>query len=259
VNERRTIWLIREGLPTPPTRDTAVSHAILRRVSDGELPETIRLHRPGPIVAFGPKDRLAAGFSEAVEAARALGFGSVQRLAGGRAAVFHEGTLAFSWAIPDAAPRLRIRSRFEEVATMVAEALRDLGIDARVGEVPGEYCPGEFSVNAKGRTKLVGLGQRLVQRAAHVGGVIVVTGSDRIRSVLLPVYRSLDLEWDPSTTGSLEDEVPGMTWDQAANAVLRRFEERFDVREEPRFDQETMALALELEARHVVVTQGQSA
>jgi octanoyl-[GcvH]:protein N-octanoyltransferase len=252
LSSRRRIRLLRQGVPHPPERDTAISHAILRRVSDGLSPETLRLHRPGAIIAFGPQDRLAGGFAAAVEAGRALGFGSVLRLAGGRAAVFDSGTIAFSWAIPDPSPRAGIRSRFGELADILTAAFIDLGVDARVGEVPGEYCPGEFSVNARGRTKLMGVGQRLVQNAAHVGGVIVVSGTDRVRSVLISVYAALDLAWDPSTAGSLEDEAPGLAWDDAAEAVLRRFGERFDLAEEAAFDEPTLALAGELEARHVV-------
>src|SRR5919199_2929140 len=97
----RRIRLVTEGRPSPPTMDTAISRAQLDRVAGGFEPETLRLHRPGPIVAFGPKDRLAAGYGRALEAAADLGFGSVQRLAGGRAPGFHEETIAFSWAIPD--------------------------------------------------------------------------------------------------------------------------------------------------------------
>jgi octanoyl-[GcvH]:protein N-octanoyltransferase len=252
VNQRRTVRLIRQGFPDPAERDTAISHAILRQVSDGLLPETLRLHRPGAIVAFGPKDRLAPEFAVAVEAARAQGFGCVQRLAGGRAAVFDEGTIAFSWVVPDPSPRTGIRPRFRELADIMAGAFRDLGVDARVGEVPGEYCPGEYSVNARGKTKLMGVGQRLIQRAAHMGGVIVVRGAERVRSVLVPVYRSLGIDWDPATAGSLEDEMPGLTWDVAATAVLRRFGERYDLMEEPGFDERTLALANELQARHAV-------
>src|SRR5439155_4632372 len=100
----RRIRLITEGFPEPPTRDTAVSHAILRRVSDGLEPETLRLHRPGAIVAFGPIDRHTPGFQEAVDAARAAGYEAILRLAGGRAAVFHEDTIAFSWVVPDPSP-----------------------------------------------------------------------------------------------------------------------------------------------------------
>jgi hypothetical protein len=118
--------------------------------------------------------------------------------------------------------------------------------------VPGEYCPGEFSVNARGETKLMGVGQRLVQAAAHVGGVIVVAGTDRLRAVLVPVYRALDLDWDPATAGSLEDEMPGLTWDDVASAVVRRFAERYDLVEGLEFDEQTLGLAGELEARHAV-------
>src|SRR5919198_935829 len=177
---RSAVRLSHESFPEPPALDTAVSHAILRSVSEGSQPQTLRIHRPGPIVAFGPLDRLAPGFDRAVDSARGQGFGAVMRLAGGRAAVFHEQTIAFSWAIPDTQPRLHIQQRFDELSAIVVAALEDLGVDARIGEVPGEYCPGEHSVNARGKTKLMGVGQRILLGAAHVGGVIVVGGSDPV-------------------------------------------------------------------------------
>lgn len=247
--------MIRAGFPEPDEMDTAVSHATLRLVARGEIPETLRLHRPADVVAFGPRDRVAPGFGPAVAAARALGFGAIERLAGGRAAVFHQGTLAFSWAIPDPSPRRGIRPRFEVIAGIMAEAFRSLGVDARVGEVPGEYCPGEHSVNARGKTKLMGVGQRVVADAAHVGGVVVVTGGDRVREVLLPVYDALELEWDPATVGSLEDEVPGTTWEEAEEAILDAFAARFDL-EDGDLTEETLALARELAPRHAVGTPG---
>ena len=247
---RRRIRLITEGFPEPPARDTAVSHAILRRVSDGLDPETLRLHRPGDVVAFAPKDRLAPGFGAAIEAARSAGFGSVLRLAGGRAAVFTTESVAFSWAVPSPDPRAGIRARFEELAAIVAGALQDVGIDARVGEVPGEYCPGEHSVNAGGRTKLMGVGQRLVQRAAHVGGVLIVDRADRVRDVLAPVNRALDLVWDPDTAGSVAAERPGVTWDQAAHSILARFARSYEL-EEGSVSRDTLALAARLEPRHL--------
>jgi len=246
---RRPIRLIRASIPEPATLDTAVSHAILRHVSDGAERETLRLHRPGDIVAFGPKDRLEPGYERAIIAARDLGFGAVQRLAGGRAAVFHRDTIAFSWATPDPTPRTGITQRFVELAELMAAAFGDLGIDARVGEVPGEYCPGEHSVNARGRTKLMGVGQRILLRAAHVGGVVVVGGSGRVRDVLIPVYQALGLQWHPSTAGSLEDEVAGLTWAQAERAIVERFAERFDL-EEAEVSPGVMDLARELEPRH---------
>jgi lipoate-protein ligase A len=245
------VHLVRDAFPSPAALDTAVSHALLDRVSAGEEPETVRLHRPGAIVAFGPVDRHAAGFADAVAAARAAGFGCILRLAGGRAAVFHEDTIAFSWVIPDPSPRTGIRGRFAELAAIVAAAFADLGVDARVGEVPGEYCPGEFSVNARGATKLMGVGQRLVLRAAHVGGVIVVDGSDRVRDVLVPVYEALALPWDPATAGSLRDEIGSIAWEAAAEALIRRFAERLDL-VEGHVSAETLELARTVEPRHAV-------
>ena len=231
--------------------DTAVSHATLRLVAAGRLPETLRIHRPGRVVAFGPRDRTAPGFGAAVEAAGRRGFGTVERLAGGRAAVFHEGTIAVSWAIPDPRAREGIRPRFEALAGIVAQALRELGVDARIGEVPGEYCPGEHSVNARGRTKLMGVGQRIVDGAAHVGGVIVVEGTEPIREVLRSVYFALDIEWNPATVGSVVEEVPGLGWDVVVKALMDSFGRRHDL-EEDRIGQDTLALATDLIPRHSV-------
>ncbi|HEV8420792.1 MAG TPA: lipoate--protein ligase family protein [Actinomycetota bacterium] len=250
------VRLIRQSFPDPPALDTAISHAILRGVSEGSQPQTLRIHRPGPIVAFGPLDRLSPGYGRAVEAARSGGFGAIQRLAGGRAAVFHEQTIAFSWAIPDPQPRVHIAKRFEEISSILVAALRDLGLDARVGEVPGEYCPGEHSVNARGKTKLVGVGQRILLHAAHVGGVVVVSDSDRVRDVLIPVYEALGLEWDPTTVGSVDDEVPGTSWEQVEEAILRRFGESHDPLEET-LPAEAMERALELQGVHEVEVPGE--
>src|SRR5204863_9927483 len=131
-------------------------------------------------------------------------------LVGGRAAVYHDRTLACSWATPDRRPAARTEERFRELADLVADALRELGVDSGVGEVPGEYCPGAWSVNARGRTKLVGIGQRLIAGGAHRGAVIVVGDSGRIRDALVPVYEALGVAWDPATAGSVEDEIGGL-------------------------------------------------
>jgi octanoyl-[GcvH]:protein N-octanoyltransferase len=245
------IRLSRESFPEPPALDTAISHAILRGVSEGSHPQTLRVHRPGPVVAFGPLDRLSPGYARAVGDARTRGFGAIQRLAGGRAAVFHEQTIAFSWAIPDPQPRLHIERRFRELSSMVVRALQELGVDARVGEVPADYCPGEHSVNARGKTKLMGVGQRILLGAAHVGGVLVVGEGDRVKDVLIPVYESLGLEWDPSTAGSLQDEVPGIGWEDAAQAILRQFSQSYVLRKE-RLSKEIMVRARELLPAHAV-------
>lgn len=211
--------------------DTAVSAAILEEVSLGVSPPTLRLHRPPAVVAFGSMDRPAPGFARAVAAARGGGYATVMRLAGGRAAVFHEGTIGLALARPEPNPKAGIRERFEALSTIVVEALRSLGLDARVGEVPGEYCAGTYSVNASGRRKLAGVGQRLGTSAAHVGAVVVASGADEIRGVLEPVYRELGIDWDPATVGSAEAEDPALGWDDVAEAILDAFGRRFRLAE----------------------------
>jgi lipoate-protein ligase A len=215
----RRVHRIDTRFPGRPALDTAFSRALLDLVAAGEAPETFRLYRPDDVLAFSGVDAAAPGFAAAVAAARAAGFAAALRLAGGRAAVFHAETLAFAWTIPAPDPREGIRARFEALADLVAAALRRLGVDARVGEVPGEYCPGEHSVNARGATKLMGVGQRVIRGAAHVGGVVVVGGSDRVRAALGPVYAAMGVAWRPETAGSVADEIGPVTPDEVAAAL----------------------------------------
>jgi len=243
------VQLQQGSYPGRPAFDTALSRALLHRVGEGVGAETLRLYQPDDVVAFSVLDRTRPGFGRALESAADHGFAAVLRLAGGRAALFHGETLAFAWAIPDARARERVHARFEEMAGLIAAALRRLGVDARVGEVPGEYCPGAHSVNARGRSKLMGVGQRVVRGAAHVGGVIVVGGSGRLRETLTPVYEALDFAWDPTTAGSVEDEVGAVTRQDVADALLAELAARYEIEpSEP--DPEALALAAALEADH---------
>jgi octanoyl-[GcvH]:protein N-octanoyltransferase len=225
-------------------------------VAAGELPETLRLARPAPMVAFAKQDAVAPGYPDAVRAARAGGFDAVLRLAGGRAAVFHEQTIALAHAVPDSEPRAGIHSRFSRTADLIARALARLGVDSRVGEVPGEYCPGGYSVNARDAVKLAGIGQRIIAGASHMGGVIVVGAAERVRDVLVPVYDALDLAWDPGTAGAVEDELDGMgadPWTAVRDAVLAEYGREYDVVEAD-LDPETVALAQRLAPEHRVVS-----
>ena len=225
----RTITLIREDHAERPALDTAVARAMLLEVSEGSRGETLRIHRPARVVAFGRQDVVAAGYSAAVRAARQAGFEAIERLAGGRAAVFHAETISFSWTIPEPDPKITITPRFVEIAEIVRSALETLGVDARIGEVPGEYCPGAYSVNAEGNRKLMGVGQRLTRRAAHIGGVVVVSAGRDVRDVLIPVYEALDLVWDPQTVGAVTDHAPDATFESTTEALVAAFADRYDI------------------------------
>ncbi|MGB9357244.1 MAG: lipoate--protein ligase family protein [Acidimicrobiia bacterium] len=217
----RTIALSRSGFEDTTGFDTGVSHALLERVSAGELPETLRIYRPSRVVAFGKHDRLVAGFRAAVDVVRDHGYAPIVRLPGGRAAVFHEETVAFSWTIPTLDPIRNIRERFHAATGVLVRALGRVGVSSAVGEIPGEYCPGEFSIHHDGRIKLAGIGQRLGRSAAHVGGVLVVGNGDAVRDVLVPTYDALEIDWRPSSVGAADDVVPGLTLENVIDAVIR--------------------------------------
>jgi lipoate-protein ligase A len=226
MSSTRTITLIEDDLTNDGrlgALDTGVSHAIALAVGLGTLGETLRIHPTTRVVAFGRQDAIAPGYARAVATARAMGYDPIERLAGGRAAIFHTGTLGFSWAVPAPEPRTHVHRRFETLAEIMCRAFADLGVDARVGEVDGEYCPGAYSVNVGGRYKVMGVGQRLVRGAAHVGGVVVVKGTEELRSVLGPVYGALDLSWQPEAAGALEDATTGIDLASVRRAILHRF------------------------------------
>ncbi|MCB0827217.1 MAG: hypothetical protein KDB62_00215 [Solirubrobacterales bacterium] len=222
--------LIREAFPDRPEAGPALSRILLDQVADGRRAPTIRLSRPGRVVAFGRRDTRSRGYTKAVAAARNCGFAAMERLAGGRAAAYCEGTLSLTVTTPDPDPGRRTGERFEWAAGLLRQALAELGIDARTGEVPGEYCPGAYSINARGETKLAGIGQRLISGAAHLGFVIVVSGGDRIGAVLEPVYRALELDWNPETVGAVADELPGTGLEDVEGAILAQFGHRARLR-----------------------------
>ncbi len=230
-------------------RDTAVARALLARVDAHELPATLRLARPQRVVAFSGRDATSPGFTDALAAAERHGFASVLRLAGGRPAVFTASTLSFSLAEPVEVPRAAIEARFVTMATRLRDALRTLGVDAHIGEVPGEYCPGAYSVNAGGRTKIAGIGQRLLRRAAHTGGVLVIADPDPIREVLVDVQTAMELPWEPATVGAVATEVGELPFDTVRDAVRDAFAVDRDL-EAWTLDDATLALADRLAPDH---------
>lgn len=204
---------------------------LLAEVKNGQRPALLRMYRPQPTVAFGQRDTRLPGFAGAQAASRAHGFFPAVRRAGGRAAAYHQGTLVVDHIQPAQDAIAAAKTRFSFFGDLFSEALRSLGVDAGVGEIPGEYCPGEFSVFGRGTPsplKLVGTAQRVVSGAWFFSSVIVVQRSAPIRDVLVDTYDALDLVWDPRTAGAAEDLVPGITVDDVEAAVLAAYSSHVD-------------------------------
>ena len=241
--------LVRAGFPDDPALDVAVGHALLERAARGEAGPTLRVYRPGATCAFGRLDTLAPGFEAAVAAARAHGFTPVLRQPGGHAAAYDAGALCLDHVQPEAEAIPQLQARFEAAGELFAAALRAVGVDARVGEIPGEYCPGQWTVSARGAVKLVGTAQRLVRGGSLLGAVVLVRGGARVRAVLEDVNAALGLDWDPATAGAAEDEVPGLSVDAVEAAVLDAYAAAFGSFDDGALDAATVARARELADR----------
>ncbi|MEI2701361.1 MAG: hypothetical protein V9E83_03050 [Baekduia sp.] len=188
----------------------ALTGELLAAVASGAEQPLVRVFVPGPTLAFGRLDARADGFAAAEAAARVHGFVPLVRHAGGRAAAYDHGSVVIERIDRAGAVAEGIEERFAAMATVAQRLLADAGVDAQIGELPGEYCPGRFSLHAGGR-KLAGVAQRSIVGASLTTLAIAVTGGDRLRAVLTDVQSALAVDWDPATAGSADEFNPGLT------------------------------------------------
>lgn len=203
--------------------ELAITHALLREASAGApgAGEVVRVYSPAaPTVVFGRRDTRLPGFAAAVAAARAAGFATAVRVVGGRAVAYSPCDVVVDRVRRDVRAVDDMDHRFETFGRQCAAALTRHGIDARVGPVPGEYCPGEHSVNGRGKVKLVGTAQRVVHRAWLFSALLVVDRAEPVREVLTEVYARLGLPFRPESVGSLREESPGLTTAYVVEQVL---------------------------------------
>ena len=224
----RPLHLFTQTMPDP-VLDVAVSQAMLQAVAEGYEADTLRLTQPPAMVAFGKLDRVQEGFPQAVQACKESGAVPVLRLAGGRAAAFHPGCLGLAWARWEPEGTLNTEARFAMLSEILLESLGSLGVDAQRGEVPGEYCPGDSTINARGEVKLVGVGQRSVRGASHLGGVIVCENQEHTQQILTPVYQALNTPFDPASCGSVHSESGGRGLEDTLEALQDEFAGRYQL------------------------------
>ncbi|MFC4947379.1 lipoate--protein ligase family protein [Pseudonocardia sp. GCM10023141] len=218
--------LIRGSVPgSGPAFDVALAGHLLRCAGREGPAAVLRVSRPArPTVAFSRRDTLAPGFPAAAQAARSAGFEPVVRAPGGRAVAFTGCALVLDHISTDADALSGLDARFRDFGALWAAALQTLGIDARVGEVPGEYCPGAHSVNAGGTAKLVGTAQRVVKGAWLFSAVAVLDDAAVLAPLLTDIYRHLDMPFDSGSVGAIGHPV-----EQVEAAVLAQYAALFEL------------------------------
>ncbi|MBS1881004.1 MAG: lipoate--protein ligase family protein [Actinobacteria bacterium] len=234
-----------------PALEIAISHALLQRVADHEIPPLARLYRPAAALAFGRIDVRSAGFEAAAGEARRHGFEPVLRLAGGHGAAYDHGSIVCEEILAVDGAFGRVEDRYESFTHRLRAVLEALGAAVAVGELEGEYCAGRHSLNLGGRTKVAGVAQRVVRGGALVSAVIVVEGGARLREVLTAVYGSLAIDFEPATVGALADEIPGLSVDDVAAKLADEFAGSGSPEPDP-LDSITLGLAQRLLPKHTI-------
>ena len=236
-----------------PALELALARAMVTEARLGQIEESLRIYRPAsPVVVFGRRDTRLPGFPRAVEAARAAGFEPAVRATGGRAVAYTGEALVVDHVRHEPGSAGGQDARFAEFGERFVDLFRGFGIDARLGAVPGEYCPGAHSVNARGVEKLVGTAQRMAPGAWLFSSLIVVADEDRLRPVLTEVYRCLGQDFDASSVGSLTREAPGLDIDAAEAAVVDAYCSGGPPAAPAPVDDELLAMARSLVSQHRV-------
>ncbi|GAA4476630.1 hypothetical protein GCM10023190_14490 [Enteractinococcus fodinae] len=211
--------------------DLTYSTTLLRAVQHGDITgPLVRLYRPEPTVSFGQQDTRMPGYEAAQDQSRAHGFTPIVRKVGGRAAAYHHGSLIIDHIQPEADAMFGFRKRFEYFGELFTSVLHGLGVNAAVGEIPDEYCAGEYSVHAvlssSHRIKLAGTAQRVVKGAWLFSTSLVVENAEPVRAVLTDVYQAIQLPLDPATVGAVDDAVPGVTVADLIDELQLAYEQR---------------------------------
>jgi lipoate-protein ligase A len=202
-----------------PAADMALTESMLRAVAAGTGREAIRIFRPGAAVAFGRSDRVRRGFPSASRAAVAHGRTPVIRLAGGHAAPYDPDCVVVEIVRREATMLGGIDERYGALSELLREALAGHGVEVEIGERPGEYCPGRFSLHLAGGPKVAGIAQRIIKGASLTSAVLVVAGGDGLRATIEDVYAALELPVDVRLAGALSDGYPGLTAEAIAGTV----------------------------------------
>jgi lipoate-protein ligase A len=173
-------------------------------------------------------ERRLPGFQDAVGEAAAFAFEPLIRPAGGRMVAVDQDWVILDIITPELEKTFSHREVYLEFGAVLVNVLRELGIDANLGPVAGEYCPGDYSINARGKIKLVGTAQRVQRGARLFSACIPISISYSVAALFERVNAELGLDWNPETLGGLDEEAPQITADVLEDKLIEAFAPQVD-------------------------------
>jgi lipoate-protein ligase A len=236
---RPATWRLLISPPADGATNMATDEAIVRAVTAGLVPPTLRLYTWVPPCLSLGRGQAASEVNH--EACARDGVHVVRRPTGGRA-ILHTDELTYSVVGPLDEPRLEggIIPSYRRLSRALLAALRHLGVTAesRMTEKSGELNPVCFEVpshyeltTADGR-KLVGSAQKRTSVAVLQHGTIPLVGDiARICRYLKQPPDAARVRARAATVQSVLDRP--VSWDEAAQAMVAGFGEALNLALEP--------------------------
>ncbi len=235
-----TTWRLLRCGPANGATNMAIDEAIARAVAAGLAPPTLRLYAwAPPCLSLGRAQPLA---DVDLEARRAAGFDLVRRPTGGKA-ILHADELTYSVIVPESEPRVAggIIESYRRLSKGLVCALEELGVphvaisqraERRSPDSP--VCfeePSDYEITAGGR-KLVGSAQMRARGAVLQHGAIPLDGD--IARICLVLADHPGPAYVHSRATTVAEELGRLvTWDEAADALVRGFARAMNLRLEP--------------------------
>ncbi len=233
-------WRLLRSAPADGATNMALDDAILRAVSAGQVPPTLRLYAWEPAcLSLGRAQPLA---DVDLQAVRAAGFDLVRRPTGGKA-ILHADELTYSVVAPQKDPRVAgaIVESYRRLSAGLVRGLEQLDVtglaaDQRVGRqrLEGPICfevPSDYEITIGGR-KLVGSAQMRAHSAVLQHGALPLRGD------IARICPLLSAHPDPARVRARAitvEEALGrsVTWDEVADALAVGFAQALSLRLEP--------------------------
>jgi lipoate-protein ligase A len=233
-------WRLLRSAPADGATNMALDEAILRAVSAGQAPPTLRLYAWEPAcLSLGRAQPLA---DVDLQAVRAAGFDLVRRPTGGKA-ILHVDELTYSVVAPQKDPRVAgaIVESYRRLSAGLVRGLEQLDVTGLVADQRGEsqrpggpICfevPSDYEITIGGR-KLVGSAQMRAHDVVLQHGALPLCGD------IARICPLLSAHPDPARVharATTVEEALGrpVTWDEAADALAAGFAQALSLRLEP--------------------------
>lgn len=197
--------------------DATATADLLHRAAE-EQREFLRVWRPPRHVAFGKRDTTATEYEAARDAALVRGYQPREREVGGRAVAYTGNTVAITWAKHTETPRSGIEKHYTQMISWLQNSLERLGVSAVEGEPDRSWCPGSHSLMID--KKIAGIAQRIGSASKLISALLIVRDDRQIAEVLEPIYTYLDMPFDPTTVGSIQNALGGIDPDSVIDAII---------------------------------------